>query len=260
VSDGTAVAAGLTVGAAFVVLFAVVFNDSDFTLQKPPFATIVIPEGASLESSEKTYEPNYARVFIGTNNTVRWVNKDVLMHGITTDVGFEPIFGADTGERNPIRLLPGESFEYTFTKLGRYDYYGVPGPHLRGAIEVYPELEKDMYVNVSVEGLKSTYRIGEPVTFDVAVEGYGVNCNSFDAKIEDKDEPEFGYSISSIPGCISPDSFRDYKDHLHVGPESQMYYPAVINQTGTYLLTISYGSVQFPDVQETVQVEFAVAD
>jgi plastocyanin len=85
VSNGAAVAAGLAVGAAFVVLLAFVFSGSHFVPQKPPFVTIVIPEGASLESSEKAYEPDYARVFIGTNNTVRWVNQDGVSHSVNTD-------------------------------------------------------------------------------------------------------------------------------------------------------------------------------
>jgi hypothetical protein len=157
-------------------------------------------------------------------------------------------------------LMPGQSFEYTFTKVGRHDYYGVPHPHMRGLIEVYPELQKDMYVDISIIELKSIYRVGEPVAFAVAVEGYGARCNSFEASIEDKDTPDFGYSILSTPGCVYHELFRDFTDRIRVGPESQTFSPAVINQTGTYLLTVSYGSVQFPHVRETIQAEFAVVD
>jgi len=247
--DGAAVAAGLAIGAAFVVLFALVFSGSEFMPQKPPYVTIVIPEGASLESLEKTYEPDYARLFIGTNNTVRWVNQDSVAHSIAADSNFESDL-----------LALGQSFEHTFTSIGRYDYYGVPGPHLRGLIEVYPELQKDLYVDVSVEGLKDTYKVGEPVTFDAVVGGYGARCNSLEAKIEDKDAPDFGYSIGMIPGCTYPESFIDFTEQIHIGPESEAFSPAYINQTGTYLLTVSYEMVQFPQVRDSVEIEFAVVD
>lgn len=252
-SDGAVVAAGLASGAAFVVLFSLVFNGSSFAPEKPPYATIVIPEGASLISLEKTYEPDYARVLIGTNNTVRWVNNDRAFHTIAADTSFPRDFDATM-------LGPGDSYEYTFTTPGMYGYHGEPGPHLRGLIEVYPELEKDLHVDLSVEGMKPSYRVGEPVTFTIVAEGYGARCNRFEARIEDKDAPDFGYSIGQIPGCTLPESFSDFKEQIRVGPESQVFSPAYIHKTGTYLLTVSYELVQFPQVRDSVEIEFQVVD
>jgi hypothetical protein len=208
-SDGAVVAAGLGTGAAFVVLFSLVFNGSSFTPEKPPSVIILIPEGAMLASLEKTYEPDYARLFIGTNNTVRWVNNDRTFHTIAADISFPRDFDATM-------LGPGDSYEYTFTTPGMYSYHGEPGPHLRGLIEVYPELEKDLYVDLSVEGVKSSYDIGEPVTFTIIAEGYGTQCNSFEASIEDKEAHDFGYSIGQIPGCTYPESFGDFKEQIRV--------------------------------------------
>lgn len=257
--EGSPIAAGIAVGAAFVVLFSLVFNSVSVLQQKPSHVTILIPEGASLASLEKSYDPDYARLFIGTNNTVRWINHDVTFHVIVADSDFEPDLGIGTNKTNMVLLSPGQSFEYTFTKVGRYGYHGEPGPHMRGSIEVYPELQKDMYINVSVEDLQSSYKVGEPMTFTVAVDGYGSRCDSFMAIIENMDAPEFSYSIGFTPGCYHPESFHDFSHSFRIGPD-QEFSPIYINQTGTYMLTVMYRDVLFPEIEDRVEMEFAVVD
>jgi hypothetical protein len=38
---------------------------------------------------------------------------------------------------------------------------------IRELVEVFPELCKEPYVNISIEELKSSYKVGEPVAFKV---------------------------------------------------------------------------------------------
>jgi plastocyanin len=33
-------------------------------------------------------------------------------------------------------LLPGQSFNFTFTRPGNYSYYGIPGPFIQGTVIV----------------------------------------------------------------------------------------------------------------------------
>jgi hypothetical protein len=98
---------------------------------------------------------------------MRWVNQDAVPHGILPDNNFEPDIGAGTEQRNKRLPSPGESFEYVFTNLVRYGFRGEPETWLRGLVGVFPELCKGPYVNISIEELKGSYKVGEPVAFKV---------------------------------------------------------------------------------------------
>jgi len=52
-------------------------------------------------------------VVIGVNNTVMWTNNDGTVHTVTSTTG---VF--DSGYLNP-----GQSWTYTFTKDGTYQYH-----------------------------------------------------------------------------------------------------------------------------------------
>jgi plastocyanin len=140
------VTAGLAVGVALILLFSIFFHQLQ-TLGVPPWKTftihvgnvtlVTIPEGASLASSDKTFEPQIVKVVIGINNTVRWVNEDNTFHRIEPDDYKDPGFVAVTTPPDDDANLipPGEYIEYTFTKAGEYRYHGQP--HLRGSVIVH---------------------------------------------------------------------------------------------------------------------------
>lgn len=122
------VAAGLAVGVVFIVLLALVLSPVK------SISTVIIPEGSSLESAERNnFEPAAIRVVIGVNNTVQWINQDVVPHSIEADDEGDCDFCRATQD---IFLMPGATFEYTFTKPGELDYYAVPHPHMRGTVVV----------------------------------------------------------------------------------------------------------------------------
>ncbi|HEX7032903.1 MAG TPA: plastocyanin/azurin family copper-binding protein [Nitrososphaera sp.] len=96
---------------------------------------VIIPEGAGLASSGKSFEPETIKVMIGVNNTVRWINQDRIAHWIRADDQSDPEFyNATGGEPGNKMILPGESFEYTFTKAGEFGYHGKPV--MRGTVIV----------------------------------------------------------------------------------------------------------------------------
>jgi hypothetical protein len=159
---------------------------------------------------------------------MRWVNQDAVPHGILPDNNFEPDIGAGTEQRNKRFPSPGESFEYVFTNLVRYGFRGEPGTWLRGLVEVFPELCKERYVNISIEELKSSYKVGEPVAFKVTVKRYGSCCDRFIVTIENEDAPEnFSYLTGAIPSCSGlSESFQDFKRSYLIGYEGQdMFCP-----------------------------------
>lgn len=109
---------------------------------KPTTTTIRIVEGASLESNPEFMVPQVATVVIGVNNTVRWISEDDVPHTIVSDSEYkDPVTSKvfDTRERSDeggAFLMPGESYEFTFTQPGRYDYHHEPHPWVTGTIIV----------------------------------------------------------------------------------------------------------------------------
>jgi len=126
--NGVPVAGGLAVGVAFIVLLALTLSPGK------SISTVIIPEGSSLETTERNnFEPAVIRVVIGVNNTVQWINQDDTLHSIrAVDEGDPDFYGAT----KDIFLMPGETFEYTFTKPGRLDYHMEPHPHRKGTVVV----------------------------------------------------------------------------------------------------------------------------
>lgn len=72
------------------------------------------------------YEPLNATIVIGVNNTVTWVNNDSTIHTVTANNGL-----FDSGYLNP-----GDSYTYTFTKPGVYEYHCQIHPWMIGYITV----------------------------------------------------------------------------------------------------------------------------
>jgi len=122
--------------------------DADFKIElirdsinEPKLVKVPIPEGASIASSGRTYDPQIIKVIIGYNNTVRWVNEDSTYHFIEADDNTDLDFYRKTTYANPDAnrrnlMSTGESFVYTFTEAGEIGYHGMP--HLRGTVIVLP--------------------------------------------------------------------------------------------------------------------------
>lgn len=119
-------------------------NTSNYS-QSSQISTVIIPQGAGDPSSGKNYEPQYIRVIIGVNNTVKWINDDIATSSIFADNQNDPdFFNATNTQTNlpnyklPNNLRPGESFEYVFTHVGYFGYHSEPHPWMRGWVTVLP--------------------------------------------------------------------------------------------------------------------------
>lgn len=121
-------AAALAIGLAAVL----------FMPAKPQVSAVVFPEGSSLASGSGIV-PKVIRVTIGVNNTVVWMNQDDTLHSVVSDKYVDPVSGPFDSYAQGQRLIaPGETFEFTFTQPGTYDYYMVPHPHMQGTVVVDP--------------------------------------------------------------------------------------------------------------------------
>ena len=91
---------------------------------------ISINKGAVIVDNPEPVTPKTVYVVLGINNTVTWINNDDTAHSITPDHGNE-FFSGSKGV-----VKPGDSFTYTFTKEGVYEYHGQPGPWFTGTVIV----------------------------------------------------------------------------------------------------------------------------
>jgi nitrite reductase (NO-forming) len=98
------------------------------TSTSSPVATtrVSIPAGAGTDTSSPGYSPDTITVVIGVNNTVEWVNNDNMPHTVTAS---NKLF--DSGNMNT-----GDTFSYTFTSPGTYNYGCSYHPWMKGTVIV----------------------------------------------------------------------------------------------------------------------------
>lgn len=89
--------------------------------------TSTTPKVTSVAVSLKNlaFYPSVSNIKIGTK--VRWTNKDVVNHTIVSDSG---TFNSGT-------LSPGQSFSFTFNKLGSVNYHCTIHPAMKGLIIIH---------------------------------------------------------------------------------------------------------------------------
>jgi len=91
-----------------------------------PAVHVSILPGAGSNTSATGYSPDTIVVVIGMNNTVTWTNDDSMPHTVTSA---SSLF--DSGNMNP-----GDTFTYTFTTPGTYQYGCSYHPWMKGTVIV----------------------------------------------------------------------------------------------------------------------------
>ncbi len=80
----------------------------------PNAVYVYVPYGGGENDDGATeYLPQVITVVIGVNNTVTWVNQDLIAHNIISNTGV--FYSGD--------LSTGQSYTFTFTQPGVYPYY-----------------------------------------------------------------------------------------------------------------------------------------
>lgn len=74
------------------------------------------------------YQP--AEVMVSVGSTVRWTNYDLDYHTVTSEPGSGPL--------NSPAIQQNETWTYTFTTPGTYEYYCEPHPYMKGKVIVTP--------------------------------------------------------------------------------------------------------------------------
>lgn len=87
-----------------------------------------------------------AQLTVPAGTTVTWVNKDAVGHAVTEGKPESPkpasqrVFDSSHGGEgaSAVVIQPGQSWSFTFTIPGEYDYYCLPHTYMRGHITVTP--------------------------------------------------------------------------------------------------------------------------
>lgn len=107
-----------------------------WAIKAPSPVNVVMPSGFDDPYSGKTFEPSSIKVVIGINNTVHWKNNSlsaetILSDGFKESNSFGEIFGGST-------LMPGDTYEFTFTNSGTFGYHGQVNSWNHGKVIVLP--------------------------------------------------------------------------------------------------------------------------
>lgn len=121
------------------------------------YEDVTIPLGASIKSNPFSLSPSI--VNIKTNETVVWYNQDDTIHSVTTGT---PQYGFD-GRIDSGPIQPGQSFSYTFSKQGVYQYFCIFHPWMTGAVNVGIGGQVEPLYQISVSTDKSSYRAGDNI-------------------------------------------------------------------------------------------------
>jgi amicyanin len=109
---------------ATVFLAAVLLAFASATGLDRVLAADSAPRTAKVEIKDMKYEPATLTVTVGT--TVTWVNVDDMPHTVTDRNRVFRSAGLDTND----------SFSYTFTTPGAFDYFCTIHPYMRGKVVV----------------------------------------------------------------------------------------------------------------------------
>jgi len=146
--------AGIAAGVCLIIIFSIMLQTPKKLENNPRVSLVTIPQEASAPGGEG-FVPKVIKVVIGTNNTVKWINRDSIPNSVYADNEDDPLFynaTRDQCKNNDYNncevilgkniLMPGGTFEFTFTKPGEFHYHSVPHPQMKGTVIVLPESEK----------------------------------------------------------------------------------------------------------------------
>jgi plastocyanin len=123
--------ARIVASATSVILIITLLGYFGFTVLAIGSTSAEVPPHAAVVYISETpvswqYAPQSIRVVIGTNNTVTWVSHSVSYDTVT----------GSSGNLSSGPIAPGQSFSYTFTEPGVYEYHCIYHPWMIGTVTV----------------------------------------------------------------------------------------------------------------------------
>ncbi len=138
----SSVAAGIIAGIVLLAVFSIWSANrtaSTAATGTEKSVVVIIPKDSSMLNNN--FEPSVIKVVVGYNNTVVWINQDVVPHSVISDNSYtDPIngkFDSTLDENHPF-IGPNKQFAFTFTEKGEYSYHSEPH-RMRGTVVVMPQ-------------------------------------------------------------------------------------------------------------------------
>lgn len=103
---------------------------------------VSIVSGASLDAQPRHYVPKEVTGAYGDSNTIIWTNNDTVPHTVTSDDGYvDKINGSfnTVDQQDSVQggyIMPGKTFQFTFTHTGEYAYHCIPHPFMTGKVTI----------------------------------------------------------------------------------------------------------------------------
>lgn len=116
------------IGIAFLTFFEVYHIANTSVDITPGSGSSTHPDCVSTKSC---YYPN--PLIISRGDTVTWTNKDSLRHTVTSGIPTGDVAGTIFDSKV---IEPEQTFKFTFTKTGTYDYFCIIHPWIQGQIIV----------------------------------------------------------------------------------------------------------------------------
>ena len=117
-------------------------------------------------------------------------------------------------------------------------------------IEKLNDYQQQPYISLFITGMKENYTVNDPISFSVTLEGYGTGCGDTMATITRENDSKYqSPGWASQPQCVAHSSLHDFKFTALSANTS-------INQTGNYVLTVSFDDLF--EHQKTVKQKFSV--
>jgi nitrite reductase (NO-forming) len=121
-------------------------NMNENTTQSSTSPSVAETASGSAVVVIQNYAFTPAKLTITAGTTVTWTNKDSVGHTVTEGNPESPkspsgrVFDSSHGTSGAdvITIPPGQSWSFTFTTPGEYDYYCIPHPYMTGHISVQP--------------------------------------------------------------------------------------------------------------------------
>jgi plastocyanin len=90
--------------------------------------------GSADPDQQDNFVPKLVNIQLGIDNHVIWVNSDDVAHTVTPDHRVEDSYSGEFGSTGVV--LPGETYEFLFTKSIEIPYHCNPHPWMTGTLIV----------------------------------------------------------------------------------------------------------------------------
>jgi plastocyanin len=218
---------------------------------------VEITPGA-LNKTTDAYSPNPIEINVG--DTVVWTNSDSTLHTVSSGTASDPthVFGDDESG-NPKYIAPNQTFEFTFTEEGEFDYYCTLHPAMVGTVIVGDGIGDGIFTKNFELVQQGTAKI-KKVTYDIslAIKGEYLYDPSVGKPQIDSDELVGTLTIDGADFDLKDIKVKVSGDMKKVSISGKVDEPALeaLDISGSVSTTLKFSSaINFAEAEDAISVE-----